>query len=87
MNRRRLVKKSPSYRPRCSYASATLCATLLRSVRSSYDLATTSTFPRRLCYLGIAHLGASATLPLPAFGVLANFRPDLNAFLKLVLLF
>ena len=48
----------------CSYASATLCATLLRSVRSHYDLATTNVLPQRLCYLGIVNLGASATRPL-----------------------
>ena len=42
----------------------TLCAALLRSVRSHYDLATTNASPRRLCYLGIVNLGAYATLPL-----------------------
>ena len=50
--------------PRCSYASAVLCAILLRSVRSCYDLATTNALPRRLCYLDIVNMGASATLPL-----------------------
>ena len=44
--------------------TATLSATLLRSVRSHYALATTNVLPRRLCYLGIAYLDASATLPL-----------------------
>ena len=48
-------------RPRSGYASATLCAILLRSVRSRYNLATTNALPRRLCYLDIANLGASTT--------------------------
>ena len=48
-------------RPRSGYTSATLCAILLRSVRSRYNLATTNAFPRRLCYLDIANLGASTT--------------------------
>ena len=34
------------------------------SVHSCYDHATTNTLPRRLCYLDIANMGASATLPL-----------------------
>ena len=46
-------------RSRSDYASATLCAILLRSVRSRYNLATTNALPLRLCYLGIANLGAS----------------------------
>ena len=46
------------------YASAALCAILLRSVRSCYDLATTNALPQRLCYLDIVNMGASATLPL-----------------------
>ena len=46
------------------YASATLFATLLRSVRSHYDLATTNALPRRLCYFGIVNRGASVMLPL-----------------------
>ena len=50
--------------PWCSYASATLCATLLRSVGSHYDLHMTNALPRRLCHLGIINLGACATLPL-----------------------
>ena len=37
---------------------------LLRPVRSRYDLATTNALPRRLCYLGIASLDASAMLLL-----------------------
>ena len=55
--------------PRCSYASTTL---LLHYVRSCYalcalattSLATTNPLPRRLCYLDIVNIGASATLPL-----------------------
>ena len=59
-----VVRSSWAY-PRCSYASATRCAILLRSVRSHYDLATctTNTLPRRLCYFGIV-----------ALGVLVNFK-------------
>ena len=62
-----LVVHSPSRRviqSLCSFTSATLCVTLLRSVRSHYDLATTNALPWRLCYLSIINLGASATLPL-----------------------
>ena len=47
--------------------AATLCVTLLRSARPCYTLyalTTTNTLRRRLCYLGIVNLGASATLPL-----------------------
>ena len=63
------MAKSPSYSSamqlRFYYASAALCAILLRSVRSCYELATTSALPRRLCYLDIVNIGASAdTLPL-----------------------
>ena len=32
----------------------------LQSVRSRYDLATTNPLPRRLCYLGIVNISASA---------------------------
>ena len=68
--------------PWCSYASATFYATLLRSVRSNYDLATTNALPRWLCCLSIVNLGASATVPL-----LTNSRPCSSALLKLVSLF
>ena len=49
---------------RCSYASAALCAILLCSVHSCYGLATTNALPRRLCYLELVNMGASAMLPL-----------------------
>ena len=63
--------------PRCSYASITLCAILLRSVRSRYDQhasAATVLFskPWRSCY---------------RLGVLANSRPGSSALLKLLSLF
>ena len=83
-----IVVNSPSHR--CEIAelfirdAATLCATLLRSVRSHYDLATTNTLPRRLCYL--ANIGASVTLPLRSLR-LANYRPCSSALLKLLSLF
>ena len=45
-----------------------------RSVRSRYDLALTNVLPRRLCYLGIFNIGASATLlaswPTPGLSIL-----------------
>ena len=53
------------------YASAALCAILLRSVRSIYDLATTNVLLRRLCYLDIVNMG-----------VLVNSLPGSNALLK-----
>ena len=53
------------------YASAALCAILLRSVRSFYDLATTNALPRRLCYLDTVNIG-----------VLVNPLPGSNALLK-----
>ena len=63
-----IVAHSPSHRGEIAELfirdAATLCAALLRSVRSHYDLATTNALPRRLYYLGIVNLGASATLPL-----------------------
>ena len=63
-----IVAHSPSHRGEIAelfiHDAATLCATLLCSVRSHYDLATTNALPWRLCYLGIVNLGASATLPL-----------------------
>ena len=62
------VAYSPSHRSEIPELfirdAATLCVTLLRSVRSHYDLATTNALPRRLCYLGIVNLCAFATLPL-----------------------
>ena len=63
--------------PRCSYASTALCAILLRSVRSCYELATTSALPRRLCYLDIVNIGAFATLPLRS-----SRSGQLNAWFK-----
>ena len=66
-----IVAQSPSHRGEIAEFfirdAATLCAILLRSVRSvrsHYDLATTNALPRRLCYLGIVNLGASGTLQL-----------------------
>ena len=59
------------------YASAALCAILLRSVRSCYELATTSALPRRLCYLDKVNIGASATLPLRSWR-----SGQLNAWFK-----
>ena len=60
--------ESPSYSSAMQLhfycASAALCTILLRSVRSCYELSTTSALPRRLCYLYIVTIGASATLPL-----------------------
>ena len=53
------------------YASAELCAILLRSVRSFYDLATTNALPRRLCYLDIVNMG-----------ILVDSLPGPNALLK-----
>ena len=41
--------------------AATLCAILLRSVPSGYDLAITIALPRGLCYLGVGN--ASVMLP------------------------
>ena len=62
------MAKSPSYSStmqlRFYYASAALCEIMLPSVPSCYDHATTNTLPRRLCYLDIVNMGASATLPL-----------------------
>ena len=63
--------------PRFYYASAALCAILLRFVRSCYELATTSALPRRLCYLDIVNIGASATLPLRS-----SRSGQLNAWFK-----
>ena len=40
----------------------TLFAIWLQSVHSRYDLATTNALPRRLCYLGIVNIDASAML-------------------------
>ena len=40
----------------------TLFAIWLQSVRSRYNLATTNALSRRLCYLDIVNIGASATL-------------------------
>ena len=55
----------------------TLFAIWLQYVRSRYDLATTNVLPRRLCYLGIVNIGASATLPL------RSWRPgQLQAWFK-----
>ena len=63
-----IVAHSPPHRSEIAKLfirdAATLCATMLRSVRSHYNLATTKVLPQRLCYLGIVNLGASATLPL-----------------------
>ena len=63
-----IVAQSPSYssamKLRFYYASAALCMIFLRSVRSCYELATISALPRRLCYLDIVNICASATLPL-----------------------
>ena len=62
------MAKSPSYSSAVQlyfyYASAALCAILLRSVRSCYELATTNALPQQLCYLDIVNMGASVTLPL-----------------------
>ena len=52
-------------------------AILLRSVRSYYKLATTSALPRRLCYLDIVNIGASAMLPLRSW-----HSGQLNAWFK-----
>ena len=63
-----IVARSPSHRGEIAELfirdAATLCAILLCSVRSHYDLATTNALPRRLYYLGIVNLGASGTLQL-----------------------
>ena len=60
-----IVAQSPSHRGDIAESLdrhvATLCAVLLRSVPSRYDLAMTNVVPRQLCYLGIANLGASVT--------------------------
>ena len=75
------MAKSPSYSSAMQlsfhYTSAALCAILLRSVRFCYELATTSELPRRLCYLDIVNIGASATLPLRSWR-----SGQLNAWFK-----
>ena len=72
------MAKSPSYSSamqlRFYSASAALCAILLRSC---YELATTNALSRRLCYLDIVNIGASATLPLPSWR-----SGQLNAWFK-----
>ena len=63
--------------PRCSYSSTTL---LLRYAQSCYALcalATTNTFPRRLCFSDIVNIDASATLPLRSL-----LSGQLNAWFK-----
>ena len=54
-----------------------LCAILLRSVRSGYDLSTTNALPQRLCYLGIVNSGDSATLPIRSW-----YSSQLKAWFK-----
>ena len=62
------VAQSPSHHGKIAELfildAAMLCTTLLRSVRSCYDTATTNALPQRLCYLSTANLDASTTLPL-----------------------
>ena len=94
-----IVAQSPSHRGEISsysyamqlrfyYASAALCAILLCSVRSCYDLTTTNALPRRLCYLDIVNMGASATLPQRSWrSGMVNLLPGSNALLKMVSLF
>ena len=61
-----IVAHSPSHRGEIAKLfildAATLCTTLLRSVHSHYDLATTNALLWRPCYLGIVNLGASGQL-------------------------
>ena len=70
-----IVAHSPSHRGEIGELfirdAATLCATLLRSGRSHYDLATANALPPQLCYMyiDIANLVASATL------LLRSWRP------------
>ena len=71
----KLPSFSSTMQLRFYYASAALCAILLRSVR--YELATTSALPRQLCYLDIVNIGASATLPLRSWR-----SGQLNAWFK-----
>ena len=71
---------------RCSYASAMICAILLRSVRSIYDLTTINAVPWRLCLLGKSTLALLSGF-CNALDVLATFRPGSRALIKLVSLF
>ena len=78
------VAHSPSHRGEIAELFIRDAATLLlrswRPCYALYALATTNALPRRLCYLGIVNLGASATLPLCSW-------PCSSALLKLVSLF
>ena len=63
-----IVAQSPPHRGEIAELFIRDAATLLlRYARSCYALcalATTNALPRRLCYLDIVNIGASATLPL-----------------------
>ena len=63
--------------PRCSYASTTLLLGYARSCYALCALATTNALPRRLCYLDVVNIGASATLPLHSWRSV-----QLNAWFK-----
>ena len=62
------IAQSPSHRSEMAELLIRDAATLMLPVHSSrfgyalYALATTATLPRRLCYLGIFNIGASAML-------------------------
>ena len=84
-----IVTQSPSQRGEIAelfIRHAALWASMLCSVRSCYNLATTNALPWRLCYLDIVNTGASATLPLRSWRS-GQSIPGSNALLKLVSLF
>ena len=65
------VAQSPSHRSEIAELFIRDAATLMlpvhsswfgNTLRSRYDLALINALPRRLCYLGIFNIGASATL-------------------------